>query len=618
MAENFTKRLVFISLSLLLPLLLIKTITAQASRSTVSITDNFPNPYLIDINPGTNSSAPMTSLPVGHSFFVNQDTMFLNARDDVNGSEFWISNGTITGTKIISDFNPGAANTLIHDGEFVDDKLYFIAERDLNYELWTTNGSLSETKLLRSFSGTNPGGLTKVNGTVFFWFGGTLWKSDGTEAGTQQVITGVGSVRYLTAWDGKLFFRASDGVNGSELWKSDGTEAGTILVKNIHPDDSSFPSNFTIFNGQLYFVATDPIYGQEIWVTDGSEGGTNLFKDVNTTGDSSPSYLTVVDNLLFFTANDGINGFELWVSDGTENGTHLVKDINVSGDSNPIRSVSGDGILYFMADDGIHGEELWVSDGTEAGTYLVKDINPNGSPTTMYQTTHVGANGLYFITLDDGVHGVELWVSDGTEVGTHLVADINPNGDSISYFTTSPAYMNGTLYFPAYDGSHGVEVWALDIGPKAVNIDPQNTAEQIIVSNNGQLKITIPPGSLPTNAYKLVYDTNVNLPALFTSQFAGIAFSLELLDSTWTKIENPTFDPPLMVEIQYDPGQLPNNANESEILAFFFNESTNNWEQLTILERNPDQNKISVEVSHFTDFALGTPNKIYIPITIRE
>lgn len=618
MITYFTKRLVFISLSLMLPLLLIKTITTQASLVMVTTPNDFPDPYLLDINPGANSSAPITSFPVGHSFFVNRDEMYLNARDDVNGSEFWMSDGTISGTKVISDFNPGLADTEILDGEFIDNKLYFVASQGLSYDLWQTNGSFSETELIRSFSGTNPNSLTNVDGTLFFRFGGTLWKSDGTEIGTQQIPAGIGSVLYLTAWNGNLFFRASDGGNGTELWKSDGTVTGTILVKDIHPDNSSFPSNFTNFNERLFFVATDPVYGQEIWVTDGSEEGTTIFKDVNPTGDSSPSYLTVVNDLLFFTANDGINGFELWVSDGTEDGTRLVKNINVSGDSNPIRSVSGNGILYFMADDGIHGEELWVSDGTEAGTYLVKDINPTGSSTTMYQTTHEGANGLFFISLDDGIHGVELWVSDGTADGTHIVADINPNGDSFSSYTTSPVYMNGTLYFPANDGTHGIEVWALDIGPKAVDVDPQNPTKQSIISYDGKITVNMPSGSLPSNASKLLYDTNIELIDALPQQFADIAFSLKLLDSNWIEIENPEFTPPFTIEIKYIPAQIPAISGEDEILVLFFNETTNVWDQVPVIERNLEQNIITVEVSHFTNFALVTPNKLFIPLVMRN
>ena len=44
-------------------------------------------------------------------------------------------------------------------------------------------------------------------------------------------LTGVPS---LTEFDGTLFFGADDGSNGNELWKSDGTEAGTELVAEIN------------------------------------------------------------------------------------------------------------------------------------------------------------------------------------------------------------------------------------------------------------------------------------------------------------------------------------------------------------------------------------------------
>ena len=48
-------------------------------------------------------------------------------------------------------------------------------------------------------------------------------------------INGTGSSNpgWLTNVNGTLFFLANDGVNGTELWKSDGTEAGTDFVKDI-------------------------------------------------------------------------------------------------------------------------------------------------------------------------------------------------------------------------------------------------------------------------------------------------------------------------------------------------------------------------------------------------
>ena len=41
----------------------------------------------------------------------------------------------------------------------------------------------------------------------------------------------------LTAFHGKLYFRAGDKLHGPELWKSNGTRAGTKIVKEIQPGE---------------------------------------------------------------------------------------------------------------------------------------------------------------------------------------------------------------------------------------------------------------------------------------------------------------------------------------------------------------------------------------------
>ncbi|WP_274518323.1 ELWxxDGT repeat protein, partial [Microcystis aeruginosa] len=134
---------------------------------------------------------------------------------------------------------------------------------------------------------------------------------------------------YLTVVGNTLFFRANDGVNGTELWKSDGTAAGTVLVKDIRlGSGGSDPGFLTAVGNTLFFRSLDGVNGQELWKSDGTAAGTVLVKDIRLgSGGSSPYYLTAVGNTLFFRSLDGVNGQELWKSDGTAAGTVLVKDI---------------------------------------------------------------------------------------------------------------------------------------------------------------------------------------------------------------------------------------------------------------------------------------------------
>jgi ELWxxDGT repeat protein len=83
---------------------------------------------------------------------------------------------------------------------------------------------------------------------------------------------------------GVAFFVNGSSVNGYgiELWKSDGTTAGTVLVKDINPGSSdSSPASLTNFNGTLYFRANDGVNGYELWKSDGTAAGTVLVKDIN-------------------------------------------------------------------------------------------------------------------------------------------------------------------------------------------------------------------------------------------------------------------------------------------------------------------------------------------------
>jgi ELWxxDGT repeat protein len=57
-----------------------------------------------DINLGTKSSVSSNNL----SYFYTNLGLYFPATNGTNGVEFWLSNGTSTGTKMIKDINVGA------------------------------------------------------------------------------------------------------------------------------------------------------------------------------------------------------------------------------------------------------------------------------------------------------------------------------------------------------------------------------------------------------------------------------------------------------------------------------------------------------------------------------
>jgi len=344
---------------------------------------------------------------------------------------------------------------------------------DEGYTLNLAAGTMRVKDIYAGGGSSEPGGLTNVNGTLFFGAddgssGDELWKSDGTAAGTVRVKdiepSSGGSYPYgLTNVNGTLFFGAYDG-SGAELWKSDGTEEGTVRVRDICPGpDGSEPYDLTDVNGTLFFNADDASSGSELWKSDGTEAGTVRVKDIYPgRSGSSPYDLTNVNGTLFFGAYDGSGKRELWKSDGTEAGTVRVKDVNPDpgiGSKSPMDLTEVNGTLFFSGGDSSSGGwELWKSDGTEAGTVQVKDINPGPDGSEPYGLTNV--NGTLFFSAYDGSSGHELWKSDGTEAGTVQVKDVNPGtGSSSPYYMTN---VNGTLFFSADDGSSGRELWRSD------------------------------------------------------------------------------------------------------------------------------------------------------------
>ena len=290
-----------------------------------------------------------------------------------------------------------------------------------------------------------------------------LWVSDATKEGTQlvkDIFPGAyssGLIDPVRFGEG-ILFAASNGINGSELWYSDGTEEGTYMVKDINPgyargllssSVNGYSSLITESRSGAYFRATNGVNGTELWFTDGTEEGTNMVSDINPgASESIPSSLMTIADIVYFSANNGVNGTELWRSDGTVQGTSMIMDINPgSPSSDPSQITEAGGIIYFSANDGIVGQELWKTTGITSSTSLVKDIRvptdfAGGANYGSYPSQLIEFNDkLYFAAgsyrEDWDISRIELWTSSGTNETTFRVGEdqeLYTNPETITIF----------------------------------------------------------------------------------------------------------------------------------------------------------------------------------------
>jgi ELWxxDGT repeat protein len=378
---------------------------------------------------------------------------------------------------LVKDINTNNLGSFPTEIRVVGNTLYFVTDAPDNHKsLWRSDGTPAGTwSIVPQFDYC---GWAQLRDIVFFCahdphHGVELWRTDGTREGTRLLkdITPGPDRSWLEKITsvGNMFFFILGTNDGRQLWKSDGTEAGTIPIKIV----PLLRSHFVDVNGVVFFVAesfTSGLTTYELWKSDGTPSGTLAIKIIPPLPSSltarqnhaEPSIapeppdpvaeLVNVNRALFFSLFDGSQTRGLWKSDGTSAGTVLVKDVRAS------MLINSRGTLFFNGFDHAHGAELWKSDGTNAGTVLVKDINPGAADAHPQSFTEM--NGALFFTATGSVRGAELWKSDGTNAGTVRVADINPGaGSSEPYNLTN---LNGTLYFSADDGSHGRELWRSD------------------------------------------------------------------------------------------------------------------------------------------------------------
>jgi ELWxxDGT repeat protein len=439
-----------------------------------------------DLNAGPAGSFPQNLTPIGSKLYFTASTPSVVSTG--NGSAVFVTNGTSAGTLPLppvpgnqippppsgSTIGIGATNLIAFKN-----KLYFMSGTNLD----SADGTATGTAVVHQFPAPTSGSSFPVEQTFQMAVVGgntlyitadnassmpTLWKSDGTDAGTTALKSFTPKpsnnsyyqppvFSALTAVGAKLFFTSNDATNGPALWTSDGTANGTQLVKALPTPNSLYQSelinNATVAGSKLYFT-THGATSDSLWVSDGTLGGTVKLAAINSPtpppSNGEVPQLAAVGGTVLFANYDATHGFELWKTNGTGAGTSILKEIAPGGASSfPTGFVAGAGAVYFSATDGLSSNELWKSTGSAAGTSKVATITPGATQSGVDQyeaenNTAILGNTMLF-SANDGVHGYELWKTNGTAAGTVMVKDLVPGTQSSNPFDFT--LVNGKVYF---------------------------------------------------------------------------------------------------------------------------------------------------------------------------
>lgn len=391
-----------------------------------------------DINPGAASSSPKFS---GNFSNISTPKVLFSATTDDAGRELYVTNATTAGTVFLGDLEPGTTGAFDLPENSTGDFRY-IALSTLNQQ--TSNGQADVFNL-----------FTTANG----W---EIWRTEGTAASTNLLEINPGVASSLVNTSGEFFFNydiyfnnvtlrnvlifgATNGSTGVELWRTNGTSTGTFILRDLVVGATSGLGDqkleFTAVNNVSVFPLRTTPEGSELWVTNGNVAGTNLLKDI------------------FIGANSGIDRSEVANEQFGAVGIPSLTGVSPSR-------------IVFIATTAAEGNELWTTDGTTANTQLLADLEPgsetaflgykefNALPTMEFYTT-----GRIVFPATISTVGTELFTTQGIPGDVQLLADVNPTGDAFSFlgdseFVAFESSSNEELYlFAATNPTTGRELW---------------------------------------------------------------------------------------------------------------------------------------------------------------
>jgi ELWxxDGT repeat protein len=263
------------------------------------------------------------TLTVGNSYYFQAPVM----RDGAEVCQLWVSDGTTSGTRSLTQF-PNVFNNpvILSNIQLYKGEVYF--------SLKAVN---SEAKAMRT----------------------TVYKTDGTAEGTTEVfnpvaadITDFFAVDTMLATDDGIFLTVSNDVQQLWYW----SPAGLKLLKSLSSEQRAY--HMVRFRNGIAFVS-----GNNIYVSDGTVAGTAAVLSLSNANDVIESArLAVTSDLqqLIYSFKAANNQINLWRSDITAAGTVMLEQ-NLPDYSFDLQAQLGDDLYirsYAPGSDHMYIERL--------------------------------------------------------------------------------------------------------------------------------------------------------------------------------------------------------------------------------------------------------------------
>lgn len=399
---------------------------------------------------------------VENSLEESNGNVFFFGSNNIYGKELWKTDGTVAGTTVVKDINPGSDSSIGSEKMYkFNNKIVFIATtNNFNLELWSTDGTDSNT--VSFYPLTNNGypvfydyDVGNYNG-MLFTINGNLWKTDGTFNGTNLIYNNISNINKLTYFKNKIYIDTNTDIyyidqadqvsilnnpsgailqtiapssNGNYLaLKELGNDTSKIyffddtnlLQSNVKfTADNKFIEyqNKLLFSGYIdsYIDSYTTYKNTELFSYNPSNNISKIEKDMSYGSQGTPRFYTELNGEVFFVARDSYY-FQVYKIDSNNNLVKLSNDSQESfpdnfGEYYPV-AVSGN-YIYF------HSNKLIRTDAIANST---QQISPPVNE-KIYGTYPLNNDKILIKTFNFAENYMRIWSLDNNASSFSLLVE---------------------------------------------------------------------------------------------------------------------------------------------------------------------------------------------------